>query len=244
MVHGLGWTYHGLGNRFGYTRWNSNRLKNIFCARGTFGANHVAKLIAKPRVHLVQPCTYLVLRLTEPPDGLKRAYIWPTLPRSSIGYAQNDFRAHGTFGANHAPMSPRLTPSPTESKRSSTWPTSPRGFYRVRPKWFLNRLLVQRIACTYLVSRLALSQKRPKWTSIWPTSPRSSIVCPKRFMSLWYVSPNPSTYLALRVTLSLNGPKWASTWPTSPRSSIGCAQSDFRAYCTFSVNYAPILCGD
>jgi hypothetical protein len=114
----------------------------------------------------------------------------------------------------------------------------------VRPKWFPNRLHVQRTPCTYLMSRLALSQKRPKQASIWPTSPWSSIVCPKRFLSLWYVSPNPCTYLALRLTLFLNGPKWAFVWPTSPRSSIGCAQSDFRAYCTFGANCAPILCGD
>jgi hypothetical protein len=108
--------------------------KKYFYACGTFGANHTAKLISEPMVRLVQPCTYLVLRLIEPLDGPKQTSIWPRLPRRSIGYAQNDFHAHGTFNANHAPISPRLTPSPTESKRSSTWPTSPRGFYWVRPK--------------------------------------------------------------------------------------------------------------
>jgi hypothetical protein len=35
--------------------------------------------------------------------------------------------------------------------------------------------------------------------------------------------------------------KWTSTWPTSPRSSIGSAQNNFRAYCTFAINVAPIL---
>jgi hypothetical protein len=117
-------------------------------------------------------------------------------------------------------------------------------FHRVRPKWFLNLLHVQRKPCAYLVSRLALSQKRPKRASIWPTSPRSPIVCPKWFPCLWCVSPNPCTYPALRLTLSTNGTKRASTWPTSPRSSNGCAQNDFWAYCSFSTNYAPMLCGD
>jgi hypothetical protein len=50
-----------------------------------------------------------------------------------------------------------------------------------------------------------------------------------------------NTYLMLRLTLSSNGPKRASTWPMSPRSSIGCVKNNFRAYCTFSANYAPIL---
>jgi hypothetical protein len=156
---------------------------------------------------LHKPYTYLVLRLIEPPNGPKRASISSTLWRGSIECAQNDFHAHGTFGANRAPISPRLTPPPTESNRSSTWPTSPRAFYWVCPKWFLNQLHVQRILCSFIVSRLALSQKRPKRASICPTSPRSSIVCPKRLLRLWYVSPNPCTYLALRLTLSLNGPK-------------------------------------
>jgi hypothetical protein len=112
------------------------------------------------------------------------------------------------------------------------------------PKMISEPMHDQREPCTYLVSRLALSQKRPKWHSIWPTSRRSFIVCPNRFPSLWYVSPNPCTYLTLRLTLSPNGPKWASTWPTSQRSSIGCAQNDFWAYCTFGANHGPILCGD
>jgi hypothetical protein len=29
---------------------------------------------------------------------------WPTSPRSSIGYVQNDFWAYGSFGTNNAPI--------------------------------------------------------------------------------------------------------------------------------------------
>jgi hypothetical protein len=88
---------------------------------------------------------------------------------------------------------------------------SPR-FHQVRTKWFSNLLHVQRKLCTYLVSRLTLSQKRLKQASIWPTSPRSSIVYPKWFPSLRYVCPNPCTYLASRLTLSPYRLEWASTW--------------------------------
>jgi hypothetical protein len=49
-------------------------------------------------------CTYLALRLTLSPNRSKRACTWPTSPRSTIGCAQNDFHAHGAFGANHAPI--------------------------------------------------------------------------------------------------------------------------------------------
>jgi hypothetical protein len=39
-------------------------------------------------------------------------------------------------------------------------------YHRVRPKQFLSLLHVQRKPCTYLLLRLALSQKRPKRASI------------------------------------------------------------------------------
>jgi hypothetical protein len=111
----------------------------------------------------------------------------------------------------------------------------------VRPKWFLSLLHVQRKPCTYLLLRLAQSQKTPKRASIWPTSPMSSIVCPKQFSSPCYISANLCTYLVLRLTPYLNGPKRASTWPMSPRSSIECAKYDFQAYWRSGAKRAPIL---
>jgi hypothetical protein len=80
-------------------------------------------------------------------------------------------------------------------------------------KRFANLLRVQRKPCTYLVSRLALSPKRPNWASIWPTSPRSSIIYLKRFWSLWYVRHLPET-------ISIH---------------------NFRAYCAFDVYRASNL---
>jgi hypothetical protein len=121
-----------------------------------------------------------------------------------------------------------------------------------------------------LVSRLALSKKRPKRAFIWPTSPRSSIICPKQFSSLWYVSPNPCTYLAPRLTLSPNGPKWfpsqlhvrhkpcsylasrltppcrmrwAFTWPTSPKGSVRCDKKHFMAV-VHSVQTVHLSCAE
>jgi hypothetical protein len=48
-------------------------------------------------------------------------------------------------------------------------------FHRVRPKWFLTLLYVQRKPCTHLVSRLALCPNRPRWASTWALSPSSTI---------------------------------------------------------------------
>jgi hypothetical protein len=64
----------------------------------------VPKINSTPVVHSRKPCTYLVLRLTQSPNGPKRASTWPTSPRSTIGCIQNNFQAYRTFGANRAPI--------------------------------------------------------------------------------------------------------------------------------------------
>jgi hypothetical protein len=51
-----------------------------------------------------KPYTYLTLRLTLSPNGLKWASTWHTLLRSTIGCAQTDFHARGTFIVNRAPI--------------------------------------------------------------------------------------------------------------------------------------------
>jgi hypothetical protein len=53
-----------------------------------------SKMINEPMVCLRKPCTYLVSRLTLPPNR----------PTSSIKCAQDDFLACGLFGANRAPI--------------------------------------------------------------------------------------------------------------------------------------------
>jgi hypothetical protein len=49
-----------------------------------------------------KPCNYLMSRLALSANGLERDSTWSTSPRSSIACVQNDFRAYGTFDANHA----------------------------------------------------------------------------------------------------------------------------------------------
>jgi hypothetical protein len=51
-----------------------------------------------------KPCTYHATKLTLSPKRPKRDSTWPTLPRSSIGCVQNDFRAYGMFSTNRAPI--------------------------------------------------------------------------------------------------------------------------------------------
>jgi hypothetical protein len=64
----------------------------------------VSKMISKPVVCSAQTSTYLAPIQTLPPNGLKRDSTWPMSPRSSIDCVQNNIRAYGTFGTNHAPI--------------------------------------------------------------------------------------------------------------------------------------------
>jgi hypothetical protein len=50
-----------------------------------------------------KPCAYLASRLALSPNELNGASTGASLPRSTIGFVQNDFWAWGTFGANQAP---------------------------------------------------------------------------------------------------------------------------------------------
>jgi hypothetical protein len=60
------------------------------------------KMISPPVVHSQKPCSYLAPRLALSPNRPKRAFTWPTSPRSMIGCVQNNFQDYGTFGANLA----------------------------------------------------------------------------------------------------------------------------------------------
>jgi hypothetical protein len=123
-----------------------------------------------------KPCTYLLSRLTELSNGPKRASIWPTLPRSSIGYGQNDFLAHGIFRAYRA--SSCQVWHPLQANQSDL-PLDPRhlGVPLGAPK-----MNSEPIACSTRIVHLScveisISQKRLKWASIWPTSSWRSIEC-------------------------------------------------------------------
>jgi hypothetical protein len=92
--------------------------------------------------------TYLVSRLALSPNGPKWASTWASSSTNSFGCNQNNFLACGTFAE----------PVHLSCTNNST-------------------VVLWRILCTYLASRLALSRNRPKWDSTWPTSPRSFIRC-------------------------------------------------------------------
>jgi hypothetical protein len=79
--------------------WYFLDLAFFLCYETTFPKRFLSLWYVHPK-----PCTYVLLRLTLSPNGPKRASTRSTSPRSSIGCAQNDFRAHSTFGANYQPI--------------------------------------------------------------------------------------------------------------------------------------------
>jgi hypothetical protein len=77
---------------------------------------------------LSKPCNYLASRLTLSPNGPRQASTWHTLPRSTIGCAQSDFHASGTFIAK--PCTYLALDSnylQNKLKWAFAWPTSPRS---------------------------------------------------------------------------------------------------------------------
>jgi hypothetical protein len=70
-------------------------------------------------------CNYLAPRLTLSPNGLKRAFIWPTSHRSTIGECPIDLWY--VQRKPHTYLALRLTLSPNGPKRVSSWPTSLRS---------------------------------------------------------------------------------------------------------------------
>jgi hypothetical protein len=51
-----------------------------------------------------KPCTYIALTLTLSPKRTETRFHMTHSSRTSIGCIQDDFRAYGTFGKNHAPI--------------------------------------------------------------------------------------------------------------------------------------------
>jgi hypothetical protein len=82
------------------------------------------------------PCTYLVLRLTLPPNGSKWASTWVTLPWSTIRCVQNYFWAYGTFYATVHLACAEINTISKWSKMSFTWPTSPWSTIRCIQNYF------------------------------------------------------------------------------------------------------------
>jgi hypothetical protein len=73
-------------------------------------------------------CIYLALTLTPSRNSPKRGSTSAASPRSSIGFAQNDFQAYGTFGCKSCTyLALTQTPSPNRPKQDFRWPTSSRS---------------------------------------------------------------------------------------------------------------------
>jgi hypothetical protein len=114
-----------------------------------------------------KPCTNLALILTPSTNRPKRDLTWPTSPRSSIGCAQNDFWAYGTFSVNNAPIL-----SQDYHYFQTEWnelPLEPRhlGEQSGASKMISTPMVRSRKPCTYLPSWLTLSPNGPKWASTW-----------------------------------------------------------------------------
>jgi hypothetical protein len=189
-----------------------------------------------------KPWTYLASRLMVSLYGPKRDSTWPISHRSTIGCAQNDFWAYGTFGANRAPIMHRdqhyLQTNRIELPFHPCHLRIPSGAPNTISMLMVHLVQTMHVSCvkintisiptkksihfthvTYEIYRL-----RPKW--LW---------CPR------YIRCKPSSYLASRLILSPNRLKQVFTWYMSRRSTIGCAQNNFWAYGTFGTNHAPLL---
>jgi hypothetical protein len=77
--------------------------------------------LSMPVVHSVQTVHLSSTETYTTPNGPKQASTWHTLHRSTIGCAQSDFHARGTFSAHH---------TPNISQWASAWPMSPRSTIR------------------------------------------------------------------------------------------------------------------
>jgi hypothetical protein len=94
----------------------------------------------------------------------------------SFGCVQNDFRAHGTFSANRAPMLHRYKHYLQMVWNEITWPTSPKCSTGVSKMIFEPMVCSTQTVHLFCI-KLALSPNRPKRTSTWASSPTSTIRC-------------------------------------------------------------------
>jgi hypothetical protein len=136
-------------------------------------------------------------------------------------------------------MHPSCTDTDADTKRTKmrfhmTYVTE--EFHRVRLKRFLSLWYVQGKPCTYLASRLALSQngwnRAPLELRHLGVPSSASKMISQHMVHLAQSFP----YLTLILTLYLNGPNEDSTWLTSPRCSTDCVQNNFQAYGIFGAN--------
>jgi hypothetical protein len=190
-----------------------------------------------------KPCTCIEPRLKLSPNRSKWAFVWSSLPRSTIRCVQKVFWVYGMFGAN------RLLILHQDwhylQMNQNLFPLDPHhiGVQLVVPK-----LISEPMICSVQPLQLfwaeinTISKQTETCSHLTHVTYVCHLVRRKWFPSQWYILRKLYTYLALRQRLSPNGLKQASTWHTLPRITIGCAKSDFHARGAFGANHAPILC--
>jgi hypothetical protein len=141
-----------------------------------------------------KPRTNLALTLTLSPNGPKRESTRPTSPRSSIGSVQNDFRASGTFGANHAP------PQDYHNIQTDQNEFPPEPCHLVVPTGASNTISEPMVRSVQTMHLFCIDTNNvSKWTKTrfhMTHSPRSSIGCVQHdFPSLWSYATNRTPIL-------------------------------------------------
>jgi hypothetical protein len=131
-------------------------------------------MISKPMVYSAQT-VHLFCAETNTISKRTETSFHLTWPRSTIGCAQCDIHAGGTFVANHAPILHQIKTISKRIEMSFCLSHVTLEYHRVLPKWFSSLCYIQRKPSTYLVSRLTLSINRLKQSSTWSMPPRRTI---------------------------------------------------------------------
>jgi hypothetical protein len=189
-----------------------------------------------------KPCTYLALRLTLSPNGLKWHSTWPTSPRGSIRCIQNDLCPMVRLVNNRAPIlhwrNHYHQMDRNEIPHDQCHLGGPSGVSKRISEPMVRSAQIVQLSCVKIST---IFEQTKTSTHLSLVTKEYHRVLLKWFLSLWYHRRKPCSYLASRLAQSPNRPKWASTWVSSPRSTIGCVQNDLWAYGTFGANRAPIL---
>jgi hypothetical protein len=143
----------------------------------------VPKMISMPVAHLAQTVHPSNAEINTISKQTKRASTWPTLPRSTIRCAKNDFHAvvHSALTCTYLAL--RLMLSLNGPKQASTWPTSPT--IRCAQNGFHASGTFGANLDTHLVLRLTLSLNELKHALTWPMSPRSTIGCDQNYFQAY-----------------------------------------------------------
>jgi hypothetical protein len=120
---------------------------------------------------------YVASRLALSPNGMKRAYIWASSPRSTIGCVQNDLWAYGTFDANRTPILRQ-----DKHYLQTKWHEHPLEPRHLGVPSCASIMISEPMVCLAQTMHLSCTNTRsvsngPKQDFTWPMSPRNSIRC-------------------------------------------------------------------